>query len=144
MWCKEDHAPFYITIPPSLLPITPPPPLSQPPHINLVVCCCSTAATPNTAAPPVQHSSGSVSLRVNAPQKIVLQECEQRGGSAAALHQVLHGGAVLQHGHTTAGEVNLHHKEGKTTSLLSVCLCGTRKTHCALVLHILTSMLKFV
>lgn len=83
-----------------------------------MLCCCSTAAaTLNTAAPPVQHSSGPVSLRVNAPQETVLQECEQRGGSAAALHQVLHGGAVLQHGHTTAGEVHLHHQEGKAAYL---------------------------
>lgn len=120
-WCVVLRGSFSFdtTIPPSLPPIAPPPPLSQPPHINLVVlCCCSTAAaTLNTAAPPVQHSSGPVSLRVNASQKTVLQECEQCGGSAAALHQVLHGGAVLQHGHTTSREVNLNHQEGKTFSL---------------------------
>lgn len=107
-----------LSIPPSL-PL--PPPLSLPPHINLVVCC---AAAPllqpfNTAAPPVQHSPGAVSLRVNTPQKIVLQEREQRGGSAAAFYQVLHGGALLQHGYPTTREINFHHKEGKETSLKS-------------------------
>lgn len=115
--------------PPSLHPSLPL--LLHPHSLNLhtSTCCCSTAAaTPNTAAPPVQHSSGSVSLRVNAPQETLLQEREQRGGSAPALHQVLHGGALLQHGHSASGEVNLHHQEGKAASL-SVDVSVGRERH---------------
>lgn len=103
-----------------------------------VLCCCSTAAaTPNTAAPPVQHSSGPLSPRVHAPQKTLLQEREQRGGSTAALHQVLHGGAVLQHGHPAPGEVDLHHQEGKTAALgVNVSVGQERHSLCSCSPHV--------
>lgn len=39
-----------------------------------------------TAALAVQHSPGTVCPRLSAPEEVVLQECEQRRGSAATLH----------------------------------------------------------
>lgn len=46
----------------------------------------------------VQHAAGAVRAGSGGAAQAQLQEREQRGGAAAALHQVLCGGAVLQHG----------------------------------------------
>lgn len=139
MWCGGGRALPCTTSPPPLPPITPPPPLSQL-HTStwwcvvlLLRCCCH----PNTAAPPVQHSSGPLSLRVHAPQETLLQEREQRGGSAPALHQVLHGGAVLQHGHPAPGEVDLHHQEGKAAARdVDVSVGQERHSQCSCPPHV--------
>lgn len=46
----------------------------------------------------VQHAAGTVRAGSGGAAQAQLQEREQRGGAAAPLHQVLGGGAVLQHG----------------------------------------------
>lgn len=78
-----------------------------------------TPAPPGGSLPAtlVQHTAGPLCPRRRPETEAELQERLQRGRPAPPLDQVLHGGALLEHGHAAGHEVH-ERQEGESRFVL--------------------------
>lgn len=99
--------------------------LSPPHHIRSNppwLTCGPPPAPPNWSLPAsvVQHTSGPFRPRRRPATEAQLQERQQCGRAAAPLDQILHGGAVLQHG-PADGHQDDQRQKGESSGR-SICL----------------------